>query len=244
MKRAIIIQARMTSTRLPGKVLLELAGDPMLSQQLRRLKKCQCVDEIIVATTINATDDPVVALANSEGVRWFRGSEQDVLSRYLGAARESQADIVVRITADCPLIDPEQTDRVIHELESHATECDYAANTIKRTFPRGMDAEALFGDTLERLGRLGYSQPAREHVTFFLLEERPDLFLIRSVTDTEDNSDLRWTVDTMEDMTMVRRIYQELSLNERWLPYASILKYVRANLDVAAMNADIQQKNV
>ena len=244
MKRVIIVQARMTSTRLPGKVLMNLAGRPMLAQQLRRLKKCQRADEVVVATTTNTTDDPVVALADSEGIRWFRGSEQDVLSRYLGAARESKADIVVRITADCPLIDPKQTDRVIHELESHATECDYAANTIERTFPRGMDTEALFGDTLERLDRLGHSQPAREHVTFFLLEERPDLFLIRSVTDTEDNADLRWTVDTMEDMTMVRRIYQELSLNERWLPYASVLEYVRAHPDVAVMNADIQQKIV
>ena len=244
MKRVIIIQARMTSTRLPGKVLLDLAGRPMLSQQLRRLKKCQRADEIVVATTTNTTDDPVVALAGSEGVRWFRGNEQDVLSRYLGAAHESQADIVVRVTADCPLIDPEQTDQVIHELESHAAGCDYAANTIERTFPRGLDTEALFGDTLERLGRLGYSQPAREHVTFFLLEERPDLFLIRSVTDTEDNSDLRWTVDTMDDMVMVRRIYQELSLSERWLPYASVLEYARAHPDVAAMNVNIQQKIV
>jgi len=101
---------------------MDLAGRPMLAQQLRRLKKCHSVDEISVATSTNTTDDPVVALEGREGVRWFRGSEHDVLSRYLGAARESQADIVVRITADCPLIDPEQTDRVIYELESHAAE--------------------------------------------------------------------------------------------------------------------------
>src|SRR4051794_35183830 len=108
MKRVIIVQARMTSSRLPGKVLMELADRPMLSQQIRRLKNCREMDEIVIATTINATDDPVVELADAEGLRWFRGSESDVLSRYVGAAHEAKAEIVIRITVDCPLIDPEQ----------------------------------------------------------------------------------------------------------------------------------------
>lgn len=206
---------------------MELAGRPMLSQQLRRLKLCRLADEIVVATTDNHTDDPVVALAEAEGVRWFRGYEHDVLARYVGAAREALADIVVRVTADCPLIDPEQTDRVVQELESHNSVCDYASNIIERTFPRGLDAEALFSDTLERVHRLGQSRPAREHVTWFIYAEQPGLFLLRSVTDTENNSGLRWTVDTADDMMSVRRLYDELGLAERFVTYREMLSHAK-----------------
>ncbi|RMF83582.1 MAG: acylneuraminate cytidylyltransferase [Nitrospinota bacterium] len=227
MKRVLIVQARMTSTRLPGKVLLDLCGRPMLAQQLRRLKRCQRADEIVVATTGQVTDDPVVRLAEQEGVRWFRGEEEDVLSRYLGAAREAGADIVVRITADCPLIDPGVVDRVIGELEQQSAGCDYASNVIQRTFPQGLDAEALFRDVLERVGRLARSAAAREHVTTYIRWEHPELFLIRSVTDVVDNSDLRWTVDTPADLVLVRRLYQELNLAHQVLPYQEVIEYVR-----------------
>src|SRR5262249_60896773 len=106
-RRVVAGEARMTSTRLPGTVLADVAGRPMLARQLRRLAACRMADELVVATTVNATDDPVVAVARGEGARWFRGSEADVLERYVGAAREARADVVVRITADCPLIDPD-----------------------------------------------------------------------------------------------------------------------------------------
>ena len=113
MRRVIVVQARMTSTRLPGKVLMDVAGQPMLVQQLRRLKQCALVDDIVVATTTHATDDPVAELAHREQVGCFRGSEQDVLARYVGAAREAKADGVVRVTTDCPLIEPEIVGRVV-----------------------------------------------------------------------------------------------------------------------------------
>lgn len=242
MKRVIVIQARMTSTRLQGKVLMDLAGRPMLAQQLRRLARCCQVDEIVVATTTNATDDPVVAVAQDEGVRWFRGSETDVLARYAGAAREAKADVVVRVTADCPLIDPEESDRVIEALALQGERCDYASNVVRRTFPQGLDTEAMYVDALERLSRLAQSAPAREHVTYFILNEHPELFNIRSVTDTENNSDLRWTVDVPQDLEMVRRLYQELSLGERAVGYRELLAYVRANPAVAAVNAGVAQK--
>jgi spore coat polysaccharide biosynthesis protein SpsF len=244
MKTVIIIQTRMTSTRLPGKVLMEVAGRPMLAQQLRRVKACREAEEIVVATTTNPSDDPVVAAASKEDVRWFRGSEEDVLGRYLGAARESKADIVVRITSDCPLIDPQVSDRVIAELKSHGGECDYAHNIEPRTFPRGLDTEALFRDTLERLQRLSHSQAAREHVTHFLLEEHPALFSTRAITDPEDNSDLRWTVDTSEDLAMVRKVYQGLGLGDRIAPYREVLAFVRQHPEIAALNAAVRQKSV
>jgi len=244
MKRVIILQARMTSTRLPGKVLMDLAGRPMLAQQLRRLVLCRQADEIVVATTTNATDDPVVAVARAENVRWFRGSESDVLGRYIGAAREAKADVVVRVTADCPLIDPEESSRVIEELTAHREQCDYASNVVQRTFPQGLDTEVMYADTLERLGRLAQSAPAREHVTYFILNERPELFGIHSVTDVENNADLRWTVDVPQDLEMVHRLYEELGLGERAVGYRELLAYVRAHPAVAAVNAGVQQKRV
>jgi len=240
MRRVIVVQARMTSTRLPGKVLADVAGRPMLAQQLRRLAGCRLADELVVATTVNATDDPVVAVARGEGARWVRGSETDVLERYVGAAREARADVVVRVTADCPLIDPDVSDRVIAAASSHPGRWDYVSNVVPtRTFPRGLDTEALFADTLERVHRMAHSEAAREHVTPFIYQERPDLFAIGSVTDREDNSDLRWTVDTQADLELVRRLYAALGVGERAVGYRELLAYARAHPELSALNAPI-----
>ncbi len=237
MRRVIVVQAGMTSTRLPGKVLMDLAGRPMLAQQLRRVQRCRLVDDIVVATTTNATDDPVVALARAVGVRWFRGSEADVLSRYAGAAREAGADLVVRLTADCPLIDPAVSDRVIEALASCPERADYASNVLRRTFPVGLDTEGFWNDTLYRAERLARSASAREHVTTFIYVERPELFVLHSVTDAEDNSDLRWTVDTAADLAVVRRLYEDLGLGERPLDYRELVRYARAHHKLGAVNA-------
>ena len=243
MRRVAIVQARMTSTRLPGKVLMDLAGRPMLARQLARVKRCRLVDDIVVATTTNATDDAVVATARDEGVRWFRGSETDVLGRYAGAAQEARADVVIRLTADCPLIDPEVSDRVIATLSGEPGRWDYVSNVVPtRTFPRGLDTEALFADTLERVHRMAHSQAAREHVTPFIYQERPDLFSIGSVTDREDNSDLRWTVDTSIDLELVRRLYAALGIGERTVSYREVLAYARAHPELSALNALIPSR--
>ena len=243
MKRVIIVQARMTSTRLPGKILMNVGGRSMLSQQVRRLKHCLSADEIVIATTTNHGDDPVVSLARAENVRWYRGSEEDVLGRYAGAAREAQADVILRVTSDCPLIDPAETDRVVNELTSHASECDYASNVIHRTFPRGLDSEAFFDDVLERCDRLGTSASAREHVTHFILAERRALFVLRSVSDGEDNSALRWTVDTPEDLALVRKLYEDLGIGDRLVPWREVLTYVRKNHELMKLNSQIVQKS-
>jgi spore coat polysaccharide biosynthesis protein SpsF len=220
-----IVQARMTSTRLPGKVLMDLAGAPMLEREIDRIRAAATIDEVVVATTVNATDDPVVDLARARGVRVFRGDEHDVLSRYLGAAAEADADVVVRVTADCPLLDPGVIDRVVRALDREA---DYASNVVERTFPQGLDCEALHRDVLERVGRLATSQPAREHVTWLVYAERPELFVRRDVLDPEDNSDLSWTVDRPEDLEHVRDLYARFGLAERALPYTEIVAGVRA----------------
>jgi len=220
-----IVQARMTSTRLPGKVLMDLAGAPMLVRELERVRRAATIDEVVVATTTNATDDPVAEVVAAHGARVFRGDEHDVLGRYLGAAREVDAGVVVRITADCPLIDPGVVDRVVGALDREA---DYASNVVVRTFPQGLDCEALHRDTLERVGRLATSAAAREHVTWLIYAERPELFVRRDVTDPEDNSDLRWTVDRPEDLDRVRALYDRFGLAERPLPYAELIAGVRA----------------
>jgi spore coat polysaccharide biosynthesis protein SpsF len=228
-RRVAVVQARMTSTRLPGKVLMPLAGRPMLAQQLRRLQRCERIDEIVVATTVNATDDVVMQVAAAAGVRWFRGSEVDVLGRYAGAARETSADVIVRLTADCPLIDPGVTDRVIDALTACPERADYASNVLRRTFPVGLDCEALWSDTLFRVERLARTPSAREHVTTFVYRERADLFMLESVADTEDNSDLRWTVDVEADLATVRELYEALGLGDRAVDYREIVRYARAH---------------
>jgi spore coat polysaccharide biosynthesis protein SpsF len=219
----------MTSTRLPGKVLADLEGRPVLERELRRLARSG-VDEVVVATTENLEDDPVVELASACSVRCVRGSEHDVLSRYVLAAHATGADVIVRVTADCPLLDPEVVDRVLGALG----DADYASNVLERTFPRGLDVEALSRGALERVAELATSAEAREHVTWFVREERPDLFDARSVLDDEDNSDLQWTIDTAADLERMRTLYRELDLDGDDVPYREIVAAVRERPELAA----------
>jgi len=240
MKKVAIIQARMTSTRLPGKILMDLAGRPMLAQQLGRLRQCRMLDELVIATTNNATDDPVVELARQEGIGCFRGSEEDVLSRYVGAAREAAADIVIRLTADCPLIDADVVDLVVSELVLHTESCDYAGNVLERTYPRGLDVEAFSLWALEECDQHAKSPSSREHVTLVIRQEKPELFRRRSVVDLEDNSDLRWTVDTQTDLDLVRAIYEGLDFPRAERAYREVVSFVRSHPELIAMNDGIE----
>lgn len=243
MSTVVVVQARMTSTRLPGKVLMDLAGRPLLERQLQRLARCGLVDEIVLAVTTNPADEPLVDLARRLGLRWYRGSEHDVLSRYLGAAREAQAELVVRVTSDCPLIDPVETDAVIAALQERRVTCDYASNALEPSLPRGLDCEALWRDVLERAARMATSPAAREHVTWFCYRERPELFGLHSVRRPFDAHDLRWTVDTPDDLTAVRRLYDELALADRYVGVAELIAYVRTHPELAAINAHVVQKD-
>jgi spore coat polysaccharide biosynthesis protein SpsF len=196
---------------------------------------------VVLAVTLNAADDPLVALADRLGLRWHRGSEDDVLSRYVGAARAAGAEVVARVTSDCPLIDPGEVDAVLGALTA---DVDYAANNLDpRRLPRGLDCEALWGDVLERVGRMATSRPAREHVTWLVHAERPELFQIARVDGGVEAPDLRWTVDTEADLAMVRRLYRDLGLAERDVPLAEIVAHVRAHPEIAAINGDVVQKD-
>lgn len=228
----------MGSSRLPGKVLGDVGGATMLEQVVRRLRAAHSLTEVVVATTTAADDDAVVREAGRLGAGVHRGSESDVLARFLGAARSHRADAIVRVTADCPLLDAEVVDRVIAALDDSV---DYASNTHERSFPRGLDVEALHRDTLERIARLGTSPAAREHVTAFVMEA-PALFRIAQLRAEHDDSDLRWTVDTADDLAMVRTLYAELELGREPLPYREVVAAVRARPELAAANAHVVQK--
>jgi len=238
MRTIAIIQARMGSSRLPGKVLAELGGATMLGQVVRRLRTAGRVDDIMVATSTATADDAVTAAAIRLGAGVYRGSEHDVLARFVGAARAARAEAIVRVTADCPLLDPGVVDQVIDALSDAV---DYASNTHDRSYPRGLDVEALHRDTLERIARLGTSPAAREHVTAFVMEA-PVLFRIAQVRAAHDDSDLRWTVDTADDLALVRALYAELGLADDPRPYREVVSVVRARPELAAANAHVIQK--
>ena len=237
-----IVQARLGSSRLPGKVLADIAGDTMLARVVQRLRAASRVHRIVIATTTASRDDAVAAEALRLGAGCFRGSEHDVLARYAGAARAFSADVVVRVTSDCPLIDPDVVDRVIDALDGSLTSSrDYASNTHERTYPRGLDVEALPFAALARIAELATSLAAREHVTAFV-RERPALFSVAHVRADVDDSDLRWTVDTAEDLQLVRALYDRLDLSRAIAPYRAVVAAVRAEPALAAINAHVEQK--
>lgn len=238
MTTVAIVQARMGSSRLPGKVLAELGGTSMLGCVVGRLRRAQTIDDIVIATSIDPADEAVVREAQRLGVGVFRGSETDVLARYLGAARRAEAEVIVRVTSDCPLLDPGVVDLVVGGL---GWDVDYASNTHRRTYPRGLDVEAMYRDTLERIAAEATSAQAREHVTAYLLEA-PYAFRVRQVCDDHDHSDLRWTVDTPEDLEVVRMIYD--LMGDEPLAYPQLVERVRAQPHLIAHNAHVVQKLV
>lgn len=208
MKVVAIIQARMGSTRLPGKVLMDLAGDSMLARVVNRCRRAATIHETVVATTTQPGDDAIVQICRERGWQVFRGSQEDVLDRYYRTGLACKADVIVRITSDCPLIDPAVVDTVVREFLSRQTKVAYASNVFPvRTFPRGLDTEAMSFAALARAWQEDKNPAWREHVTPYLFENQ-DRFPIHNVKNTEDHSAQRWTVDTPEDLELMRLIYQ------------------------------------
>ncbi len=239
MKTIIIVQARMTSTRLPGKVLLPLAGEPMLTRLVERLRRVQRADAIVIATTTNTTDEPIAALCDQLGVACHRGSELDVLSRYADAARLHGADVVVRITSDCPLIDPALIDQVIAVYQEGDSDC--VSNMLPPTWPYGMAVEVFSAAALAQ-AHAEATQPAeREHVTPFLYAH-PERYRLRNVTSPVDLSHHRWTVDTPEDYELVRRLFEALYSARPHFTPTDILAVLDAHPEWIAINQHIRQK--
>ncbi|MDB5801081.1 MAG: spore coat protein [Rhodocyclales bacterium] len=202
-----ILQARMSSSRLPGKVLLPLFGEPMLARQIERVRRARRIDQLIVATSSAPSDDPIAALCSALGVPCHRGSLDDVLDRFEQAARPYVPQHVVRLTADCPLADPQLIDQLIdRHFESGG---DYTTNANPPSFPDGLDAEVMRYAVLHIAWREAQRQSEREHVTLYIASH-PQRFVIETLRSDTDLSALRWTVDEADDLALVERIYAAL----------------------------------
>jgi spore coat polysaccharide biosynthesis protein SpsF len=240
---ALIVQARMTSTRLPGKVLSPVLGRPLLVHQFERLKRVRQADVLCLAITTNRTDDPLAALGKEMDVHVYRGPEDDVLARYHGAASQLRARTIVRVTSDCPLIDPAVIDRVITRFkERHPAEA-YVSNTVVRTFPRGMDTEVFSFEALAEAHREAVEPAEREHVTPFLIR-RPDRYPPGQVLLDPDSHRHRWTVDTPDDLELVRRMLENLLPDRPEFTLEDGLELLRRHPGWAALNAHVEQKPV
>lgn len=241
MKVVAIIQARMGSTRLAGKVLEDLGGDMVLARVVNRTRRAKTLNSIVVATTKQPADDAIVGLCKERGWLLFRGSEEDVLDRYYKAALAFEADVVVRITSDCPLIEPEIIDRMIGEFLSSRPEIDYLSNSLQRTFPQGLDVEVMSFDALKTIWQEDRDPESREHVTPYI-RRHPEKFHIRNVANDTDYSYMRWTVDTIEDLTFVRKIYEHFQ-NDTFT-WKEVLHLLETHPEWLEINQHVQQKMV
>lgn len=267
MKTVAIIQARMGSSRLPGKVLLDIAGKPMIQRVIERARRAQSLDTVIVATTIDASDNPIAAFAISMGVACTRGNLHDVLDRYYHAARTHNADIVVRITADCPAIDPALVDLTIQTLLDGGY--DFVANRLpppfQRTFPIGLDVEVCTFAALQRAWQEADQPFQREHVMPYLYEglslhpvKNPMLkkehcsldngvsprgFKVALLNHAPDYGSLRWTVDTSEDLELMRRIFGILEDKNDFTWY-DLLAIIQKHPELVKINAQVRHKSM
>jgi spore coat polysaccharide biosynthesis protein SpsF len=238
MKIVAIIQARMNSTRLPGKVLMDLGGETVLARVVRRLRRATLIGEIVVATTNSAADHSIVRECQRLSVRVFRGEENDVLDRYYHAAQWISAEGIVRITSDCPLIDPEVTDNTIRSFLERRP--DYASNALQRTYPRGLDTEVMTWEALARAWREARLSYQRAHVTPYIYEHS-DRFDILQVKGEADYSSYRWTLDTAEDLALIRAVYDRLGNNDGF-SWRDVLSLLEREPDLVDLNRDVMQK--
>ena len=242
MKVVAIIQARMGSTRLPGKVLMDLADEPMLVRVVNRVRRAVTLNEVVVAATTQPADEAIAGLCAERKWPCFRGSEDDVLDRYERAAEAYKADVIVRITSDCPLIEPVVIDRTVRSFLKRQPGVDYACNFLPdRTFPRGLDVEVIGREALRRAWMEDRNPAWREHVTEYVLRH-PELFRVHGVTNDRDYSHMRWTVDEAEDLTFVRRIYGHFGHDRfSWL---DVLGVLAEHPDWMDINSAVKQKVV
>jgi len=237
----VIAQARMMSERLPGKALMSVNGKPLLGYLIDRINKAKFCHELWIATTTNKPDDHIIEYCNKRNIQTFRGSENDVLDRYYGAAIASKADVIVRITADCPLIDPLIVDLIVGYYLDNALKYDYVSNVLERTFPRGMDVEVFSLECLQRAHKEATSNWDKEHVTPYIYSN-PEKFRLKNIKNSSDESHHRWTVDTKEDFFLVRNILEVSSCKKEHLVLNEILMLMKRNPDWTKINNDIGQK--
>ncbi|GEL78483.1 cytidylyltransferase domain-containing protein [Tenuibacillus multivorans] len=240
MKVVAIMQARMGSTRLPGKVLKPILSKPLLEYQIERVKQSKLIDELVVATTTKPIDEEIVHLCRQVNCHSFRGSEKDVLSRYYEAAQYYEADVVVRLTSDCPLLDPEVIDQVIQQYLK-MNPYHYVTNTLERTFPRGMDTEVFSMNILNHVYQNATAKTDREHVTSYI-RKHSNSYNLANVFYPIDQSQYRLTVDTLEDFNLIQLIIETLYLKKPNFTLENVLQLLNEHPEWAKINAHVEQK--
>jgi spore coat polysaccharide biosynthesis protein SpsF len=232
-----ILQARMSSTRLPGKVMADVLGAPMILRQIERLECCTRLDRLTVATSVEADDDVLAAALRDWGLDVHRGPLNDVLARFEGATAELRdEDLVVRLTADCPLTDPHVIDDTVAMLEE--TGMDYGANTPDpRCFPKGLDVEVMRAGALRQAAREAKDPYDREHVTPYLYRH-PERFTCAFLHQEADEAEVRWTVDRPDDLEFVRQVYGALYRHDAAFTSEDVRNFVRSRPDLAMFGGD------
>lgn len=237
------IQARMGSTRLPGKVLKKVLDKPLLAFLVERVAQSKEIDEMMILTTDQSEDDVIAQFCNENHLLCFRGSEEDVLDRYYQAALLRCPEGIVRITADCPLIDPEVIDQVVRTFREAHSLIDYVSNSLERTFPRGLDVEVFSFKALEESFQHAVQPEEREHVTLYLYRH-PEIFHLKNIAHYPSLAHYRWTVDTPEDFALVRLILEHLYPVCPSFRLNDILQLLAKHPDWMKLNAHIQQKSI
>ena len=244
MRIVAIIQARLGSTRLPGKVLRPLSGQPMIGHVIDRALRIRGIDRVQMAVPDRPADEPLLAYLEARGeIGVTRGPEEDVLRRYALAAEDTGADVVMRINGDCPLLSPTVSRIVLSQFLDPLEAFDYASNTLERTYPRGLDVEVFSAEVLRTADQEAAQPAEREHVTPFIWR-RPERFRLRSVRDAEDHSHLRWTVDTAQDFALVEKIYAELFRDDPAFDYPDVLACLERHPDWTRLNRRVRQRPV
>ena len=243
MKIGCIIEARMTSSRLPGKVLIDIVGKPSILRQIERTRNSKYIDSIIVATTTNREDDKLVALLESENIPYYRGSEDDVLGRVAETAEYFNLDAIVEITGDCPLVDIDESDLVIERYING--DYDLVANNILRTYPIGMDTRIMSNRVLQESAQLSTDPPHREHVCLYLYEN-PYNYIFSNIEAPLFLRDpqLRMTLDTIEDYRFICAIYEELYPQNTKFSLYDMMKLLNRQPELRQIVASVQQKKV
>ena len=233
------VQARMGSTRLPRKVLKTIVGMPMLWHIIQRLKRSKLIDKIVIVTSIKKRDIPILKFAKNNGVDSYAGSEEDLVDRHFQAAKKFKADILVRITADCPLVDPEIVDKVIQFfLDGNF---DYVSNIIERTYPDGLDVEVFSYSSLEKIWKEAKTPREREFFTVYM-RDHPEIFQIGGIKQGEDISYMQWTVDTEKDLKFAREIYKRLYKKNKIFYMKDILSLLKKHPELTEINKGIARE--
>jgi spore coat polysaccharide biosynthesis protein SpsF len=240
-KVVAILQARMGSSRLPGKVLAPVLGQPLLAHLIQRVRPARCLDQLVVATTRLPQDDPIETLAHDLETPCFRGAVEDCLDRYYQAARQFHAGVVVRLTGDCPLVDGAFVDWWITQYRSATPQIDYLSSSLSQTFPLGLAVEVFSFAALETAWREDTTSAGREHVTPFLYRH-PERFRLGSPVSPRNHSSMRWTVDTDEDLMFIRQVYEHFGFST--FSWQEALAIVRQHPEWVAINQHVEQRVV